>query len=198
MPGARLYVMRLMQAIPKGSPMNRLIMNLTWSWRKQVTKYLDGSAIIFNGNNHLGTVDWKTKEYRSKGESGEWSLQHIDNVTKMEKQGVHQIHIQLDRIPDDVTDVFFVLSVFKDSEGTKFGDLVNPKAMLVDASEKRLVAQVVFNKELRKKESLIVGRMYRSEGGWDIVEVLKMSDGTATDEKGYEKIIRTIKTNCLY
>ena len=187
-PGDQLYLMQLMYAIKEGSNLKHVIMKLQWNWVGGID-YLDGSALVFNGDQHIGIIDYNNRN--SAAFIGVSALTHSGDVLERDQQlGQHTINVFLDKIPDSVTNVFFTLSAW---DAPSMGAFRNQAVALVDSSNpdktEPLGDKVVFS-NIASSQALVMSRLYRMEGGWDVVAVGKTSRGNA---KNYDPLVATIR-----
>ena len=129
--GDTVHLMVLLYAVP--SNLNKVVFDLHWGYPPNGRDYLDASALVFTGKTFVEVVDY-TKRGKTVGEAICHSGDLMDDNNRI---GHHIIHVELQKIPANVTNVFFTLSAWNSptishfkNPSMKFFELSNPTKML--------------------------------------------------------------------
>jgi tellurium resistance protein TerZ len=138
---------------PETAKMGKVFAGVGWDAVPGVTVDVDVSAICFSQDGReLGAVFF--------GNAREFGLEHSGDNDTGEGDGDDEvISAELDGIPAEVGEIFFVANVFG---GATFDQLSNPYCRLLDGSGAELVRYRLG--EGRGEKGLIVSRLFREPG----------------------------------
>ncbi|CAG8568870.1 14879_t:CDS:2, partial [Cetraspora pellucida] len=168
----------LLYSISKGQAVNNLVFDLYWGHRNYRSKpdYLDGTCLIYKGN-----TLWKIYDHRHLTYPDISYIKHSGDVMDtIHATGHHKITAKLGELPDDVTQLYLVLSSWNSPNISHF---VNPSFRLYDEENPyKQLCKYNINKA-NNSRAVIVCLITRSPNGsnWNVFEIGKSSRGTARD-----------------
>lgn len=121
---------------------------------------LDASAILFDANKNVVDNIWFA-QLRSR----DGSIQHSgDNLTGEGDGDDEKIHVDLTRVPPQVTSIVFTISSFR---GQTFAKVENAFCRLVDDTSNVEIAKYNLTAQ-GDYTALIMAKIYRHNGAWKL------------------------------
>ncbi|CAG8512016.1 28920_t:CDS:2, partial [Dentiscutata erythropus] len=180
---SHIQLIVLLYSISKGQAVKNLVFDLHWGYPDKGIDYLDGTCLIYKGN-----ILWKVYDYNHRIHHGIPYISHSGDIMNRKKAiGHHTITAKLDNLPNDVTQIYLILSSWSSptishfrNQSFKLYDKANPfkqlcKYDLNEAGNSQAVIMCLINRSLN--------------GCWNVIEIGKLSKGTARD---YSPIMENI------
>lgn len=145
--------------------------------------FLDASCLIFEGNAHVGTVDYRHTNYRD-------TIQHSGDVIDYgKKSGTHTIKIDLKLLPTQVTALYFTITAWT----TTLKDIKQPYIRFTDSDlNQELCRYDLESKDTQLKTSVVMCKLFResSKSNWKVLAIGHVGFGRADN---YAPILDDIK-----
>ncbi|CAG8540529.1 2170_t:CDS:2 [Cetraspora pellucida] len=171
-------------SISKKYALKNLVFDLYWGYPPTRTDYLDGSCLIYEGDNLWKIYDCGYKNYPEIpyiSHSG-------DMMNKITATGHHKIKVKLDQLPPSVTQLYLILSSFTSPTIKHYR---NPRFKLYDEARpgKQLCKYDIHDAD--ESQAVIMCLINRSTyGRWKVIEVGRLSQGNV---ENYDPIMENIK-----
>ncbi|CAG8734935.1 13903_t:CDS:2 [Dentiscutata erythropus] len=170
-------------SITKQEAIKNLALDLYWGYPDSGIDFLDGTCLIYKGDNLWKTYDWSHLSYTEIP-----YIKHSGDIMNNENATGHQkITAKLENLPKDVTQLYLVLSSYS---FPSLGHFRNPSFKLYDEErpDKQLCDYNIYR--ARESQAIIVCLINRSHGNWNVIEVCRPSQGNTNN---YGPIMETIK-----
>eukprot|EP00026_Physarum_polycephalum_P012271 Phypoly_transcript_12562.p1 GENE.Phypoly_transcript_12562~~Phypoly_transcript_12562.p1 ORF type:complete len:337 (+),score=23.57 Phypoly_transcript_12562:114-1124(+) len=180
-PNSRIQVQQLLLAIHGHSNLNNIEFKLQWGYRTVPPAYLNASCLAYCGDSYYGAIDFKQQ----------YSLTGISHSGKAKiyykyKIGTQSISVNLKSVHDNVTKLYFVLSVCK-LKSLKF--FVNPRIELYDIDNPSVSLSDYQIADAGNSKAVILAYLERQGSGWGVTAMGTRSNGTVFN---YDDIVHTI------
>ncbi|KAF0525876.1 tellurium resistance protein terz-like [Gigaspora margarita] len=182
-PGCHIQLVVILYSITKEVSIANIVFDLYWGYPIAGPDFLDGTCLIY-----AGTSLWRKYDYCSTKYDDINYISHSgDIVDNTERTGHHQITINLNQLPKEVTTLYFVLSAWNCPNISHF---VSPSFKLYDINSPQEQLCKYSIQTAANSQSVIMCYVARSfEGSWEVIEAGILSDGNA---KNYGPINRKI------
>ena len=157
--------------LKSGGSLVSVMMGLGWDpARKRGNIDLDASVIAFDGAGNRLAMVWFVNK-------GEWNgaLRHMgDNVTGQGEGDDEQIYVDLDRLPNEVTNLVFTITSYRKQ---KFTEVRNAFCRLVDTATGNELVR--YNLSEAQPSTGVVMAVLRRTGGrnWEMRAIGEFADG---------------------
>jgi stress response protein SCP2 len=151
-------------------PLSRVIMGLGWDPAKGKKNIdLDASAIAFDATGRRVGMVWFMHLKEFKG-----ALHHAgDNVTGQGEGDDEQIHVDLQKLPADVTSLVFTITSFR---GHKFSDVANAFCRLVETESGQELVRYNLS-DAQPATGVIMAMLRRTAAGaWEMRAIGEFHD----------------------
>ncbi|CAG8434047.1 10721_t:CDS:2 [Ambispora gerdemannii] len=179
----------VLYSITKAEALKSLIFDLNWGFPARGQDYLDGTCIVYGGDEPIKKYDYMSIYYPK--------FPHVkhsgDVMDTAQKRGSHQITAKLDELPEYVTHLYFILSAF---QSNTIGEFNTPRFKLYEESlpDTQLCSYVL--EEAANSQAVIMCCVTRvANGMWQVIEVGKPTIGNAND---YDPIMIAIAEAGLF
>ncbi|XP_071128558.1 uncharacterized protein [Mytilus edulis] len=178
-PNSTICVVICLYSIPEH--FDDVVFDLHWGYPSKQVDFLDASCLLFQGAVYQSVIDWRHTQSIAVRHSG-------DVMDSRRRIGHHTIKVSLQKIPSNVTHLFFVLSAWSSPNIAQYP---NPSLKFYDASKPgKNLCKTTFH-HARNSQAVIMCSMSRNtHGHWEIFESGQLSAGNA---KNYPRLIRTIQ-----
>jgi tellurium resistance protein TerZ len=137
--------------------------------RKSQSIDLDASAVLYDANRNVVDQVW-FQQLRSK----DGSLQHSgDNLTGDGEGDDESITVYLDRVPDNVATVVFLVNSFT---GQDFSQIENAFCRLVDETNGQEIARYELTGS-GSHTAQVMAKVSRDGGGWSMTAIGAIANG---------------------
>ena len=142
------------------------------------------SCLMFNSVNYKRTADYSNSTLISNT-----SIRHSGDVMDhINKRGHHTIQVYLQKLPSNITHLFFTLSAWNSPTINHFP---NPSLRFFDAANpKQDLCSTTFT-HARHSQAVIMCSVSRVGNGWSIFESGQLSQGNA---RKYGPLVNTIQS----
>ncbi|CAG8723275.1 24618_t:CDS:2, partial [Gigaspora rosea] len=161
---SHIQLIVILYSISNKEAIKNLVFDLYWGYPDSGIVFLDGTCLVYKGDNLWKTYDWSHLSYIETP-----YIRHSGDILNKENATGHQrITAKLDNLPKDVTQLYLILSSFKSLTISNFR---NPSFKLYD--EKKPDKQLCNYNICRADESqaVIMCLINRSHGNWKVIEV---------------------------
>ncbi|CAG8655214.1 1090_t:CDS:2 [Acaulospora morrowiae] len=175
----------VLYSITKDQALTNLAFDLYWGFPDSGQDFLDGTCLIYAGDRL-----WKKYDYLSTFYPPIPYIKHSGDVID-EYQGHHKITARLNELPDNVGQLYLILSSWR---SPTIGHFRNPSFKLYDEGdpEKQLLDYTI--NRAANSQAVIMCLINRTKGGmWSVIEVGEMSIGNAKNYDPIEKNIRRLQ-----
>ncbi|CAG8528731.1 23271_t:CDS:2 [Dentiscutata erythropus] len=165
----------VLYSVSKKEAVKNLAFDLYWGYPDRGLDYLDGSCLIYKGENLWKTYDWSHLSYTEIP-----YIKHSGDIMNNE-------NAKLEKFPKDVTQLYLVLSSFRKPT---IGHFRNPSFKLYDEErpDKQLCNYNIT--KAHESQAIIMCLINRSHGNWNVIEVGRQSQGNTNN---YSPIVESIK-----
>ncbi|XP_078332814.1 uncharacterized protein LOC111128929 [Crassostrea virginica] len=203
-PNSKIQLVRLLYAIPQN--IDKVVFDLNWEYPTETDllegtekrDYLDASCLIFEGEKCVRTIDFVQKnalmqamlqKYKNKGiKQQEWGVKHSgDRMDDRKRIGHHFIDVSINDIPENVTNLFFVLSAWNAPTISRYP---NPSLSFYEKSNPEANLCSTTFTHASDHSAVVMCSLSRSKNGWVVYENGQTSSGNAKD---YDPIKMTIQ-----
>ncbi|CAG8607381.1 20943_t:CDS:2, partial [Dentiscutata erythropus] len=174
--GDHIQLIVTMYAISRDETISNLSFDLYWGYPLRGKDYLDGTCLIYTGRDF-----WKKYDYKERYDTVHPYIRHSGDVMDdPNRRGHHRITIKLDKLPDVVNKLYFVLSAWKCPH---IGDFIAPSFKLYDedSSDKKQLCNYTIQTAANSQAVIMCAVIKKDDGSWDVVEVGRVSNGNARD-----------------
>ncbi|GBB96373.1 hypothetical protein RclHR1_02740004 [Rhizophagus clarus] len=185
-PEGHIQLMVLLYSISKELSINALTFDLYWGYPSNGRDFLDGTCMLYAGQQLVRTFDWSKKNFNdipNVSHSGD-IMDHVN------KRGHHCITANLALMPSNVTRLYFILSAYN---SPNIGCFPNPSFKMYDPSDPDVQLCSYTIQSAADSQAVIMCVVEKNErdekGNWNIFEIGRLSDGNA---KYYQPIMETI------
>ncbi|CAG8447983.1 12480_t:CDS:2 [Ambispora leptoticha] len=174
----------VLYSISEAESIQSLVFDLNWGFPASGQDYLDGTCMVYGGVELLKIFDYghvNHQDFPDMKHSG-------DVIDSANQRGSHQITAKLDKLPGNVTHLYFILSAWNCDTIGKFK---TPMFKMCDESrpDKQLCDYTL--KDAANSQAVIMCYVRRAEDGtWQVIQVGRLSRGNA---KNYQPIRDTIR-----
>ncbi|CAG8736986.1 21887_t:CDS:2, partial [Dentiscutata erythropus] len=180
---SHIQLIVILYSISKKEAVKNLVFDLYWGYNSKMD-FLDGTCLIYKGNNL-----WKKYDYKNKVYSEVSYISHSGDIMDSKNAtGHHKITVKLDQLPAKVTQLYLILSSFV---SPTIGHFRDPSFKLYDEArpDKQLCNYNIHRAD--KSQAVIMCLINRSYyGKWNVIEVGRLSQGNALN---YGPIMENIK-----
>ncbi|CAG8685872.1 hypothetical protein RhiirA5_421732 [Rhizophagus irregularis] len=185
-PESHIQLMVLLYSISKELSINALTFDLFWGYPSTGRDFLDGTCMLYAGNQLYRTFDWSKKNFNDVP-----NVSHSgDIMDHVNKRGHHCITANLALMPSEITRLYFILSAYN---SPNIGCFPNPSFKMYDPSDPDVQLCSYTIQSAADSQAVIMCVVERNEkdekGNWNIFEIGRLSDGNA---KYYQPIMETI------
>lgn len=203
-PNSKIQLVRLLYAIPQN--IDKVVFDLNWEYPIETDllegtekrDYLDASCLIFEEEKCVRTIDFVQKnalmqamlqKYKNKGiKQQEWGVKHSgDCMDDLKRIGHHFIDVSIKDIPENVTNLFFVLSAWNAPTISRYP---NPSLSFYEKSNQEANLCSTTFTHASDHSAVVMCSLSRSKNGWVVYENGQTSSGNAKD---YDPIKMTIQ-----
>lgn len=156
--------------LTKSNPsLQKILVGLGWDTNKydnNVDFDLDVSAFLLCENGKVSDEEDFVFYNNLVHKSG--AVQHLgDNLTGEGDGDDEQIIVDLVKVPDNITKIAFVVSIYEPQERKQnFGQVENAYIRLLDKNTNNILAQYDLTEEFSIETAVVVGEIYRYKGEW--------------------------------
>ncbi|RHZ47753.1 hypothetical protein Glove_568g14 [Diversispora epigaea] len=175
-PGCHIQLIVVLYNITRAEALKSLVFDLHWGYPANGSQdYLDGSCLLYAGDTF-----WRKYDYASVYYPSFPHMKHSgDMMDNAKKEGHQRITAKLDQLPQEVTQLYFVLSSWK---SPTIGHFKTPSFKLYDEAQpdKELCTYTI--QQAANSQAVILCCVSRAgEGMWQVIQVGKFSAGNAND-----------------
>lgn len=197
-----VQLVKLLYAIPQD--IKKVVFDLNWQYPNDTNllegtekrDYLDASCLIFEGDKCVRTIDFVQKNplmlvilKKHKGiKQKEWGVKHSgDRMDDRKRMGHHFIDVDIEDIPREVTNLFFVLSAWNAPTISRYP---NPSLSFYEKSAPDANLCSTTFTHASDYSAVIMCSLSRTRNGWVVYENGQTSNGNAKD---YDLIKQTVQ-----
>lgn len=201
-PNSTIQLVKLLYAIPQN--IDKVVFDLNWEYPEDAKvlegnekrDYLDASCLMFEGEKCVRTIDFVQKNplmlallKKHKGiKQKEWGVKHSgDRMDDRKRIGHHLIDVSIQDIPEEVTNLFFVLSAWNSPTISRYP---NPSLTFYESSNPGVDLCSTTFTHASDHSAVIMCSLSRTRNGWVVYENGQTSNGNAKD---YDPIKSTIE-----
>lgn len=161
---------------------DHVVFDLFWGFPVEGADYLDASCLLYSGTNFVEVVDYCHRPTTHK------ALKHSgDIMDRKARRGHHVIDVFLQKIPKQITHLFFTLSAFGSPNISKYR---SPSLRFYEASEPNTDLCTTTFTHANYSQAVVMCSMSNARGSWEIFDSGKLSAGNAMN---YQHLQTTIK-----
>ncbi|CAG8542208.1 4804_t:CDS:2, partial [Acaulospora colombiana] len=196
----------VLYSITKDQALTNLAFDLNWGFPKTGQDFLDGTCLIYAGDRL-----WKKYDYSSSFYPSIPYIKHSGDIIDNEQEkGHHKITAKLDELPENVGQLYLILSSWR---SPTIGHFRDPSFKLYDENDpdRQLLDYTI--QRAANSQAVIMCLINRSNGGesldpiiatfecfsyfaisgmWNVIEVGELSTGNAKNYDPIEKVIRRL------
>ncbi|CAG8573979.1 16628_t:CDS:2 [Gigaspora margarita] len=179
----------VLYSIPKDLALTNLNFDLSWEFPNSGCDYLDGTCMMFEGDKF-----WRKYDYISMNYPDIKEIWHCgDEMKYNEAKGKHRISARLDKLPNAVCQLYFILSSWR---SPTIGLFKNIEFKLYDPANQGINLCEYTIQRAADSQAVILCLVNRSRNGmWKVIPVEETTNGNA---KNYSPIKEKIKSFSLF
>ncbi|RIB26689.1 hypothetical protein C2G38_2162745 [Gigaspora rosea] len=183
---SHIQLIVVLYSITQDQALTNLAFDLYWGFPHSGQDFLDGTCLIYAGDEL-----WKKYDYLSTFYPSIPYIRHSgDIIDHANARGHHKITIKLDELPNNVGQLYLILSSWR---SPTIGHFRNPSFKLYDeANPDRQLCNYTIG-QAGRSQAVIMCLINRSNNGmWNVIEVGETSSGNAKNYDPIEKNIRRL------
>ncbi|CAG8541428.1 3135_t:CDS:2 [Funneliformis mosseae] len=173
-PGSHIQLIVVLYNITRAESIKNLTFDLFWGYPANGNQdYLDGTCLLYMGDTFYRKYDYASVFYPSFPH-----MKHSgDLMDNANKRGHQQITANLDQLPAEVTQLYFILSSFK---SPTIGHFQTPSFNLVDQTQPDKPLCTYQLDQAANSQAVIMCCVTRvGQGMWQVIQIGKLSNGNA-------------------
>jgi len=159
--------------------LKRVYLEDVWGF-PEGTLFLDATCLVYGfDNKRIFVIDWCHRDHAAIKHSG-------DQINYEKRQGTHTIHIELEKLDNNVKTLVFTISAYT----ATLKEIINPYILFNDPDTKQELCRYQFEeKDTGDKTAVIMAKLFRPKVGapWQVVAIGNLGMGRASNYDPIEK-----------